>query len=123
MSDTEVNPPLRRTGTAPSAKSGGTGSDQDDAIDAALDAAAGRGLAGWEAGASDLPFKRQWDAGLQAELEAALTGFDPATFEVASSRSRSQDRPLVADRDRGQESCSGSAPVRSSCVRGKSVFC
>jgi len=120
MSDTEVNPPLRRTGAAPDTRSGRTGSGPDDAIDAALDKAAGRGPA--EPRESDVPLKRQWDAGLEAELDAALAGFDPATFDVASPGSRPADRPLVADRDRGQESQPGPRTGKVIGVRGKSLF-
>ena len=62
-----------------------------------------------------IPLKRQWDAGLEAELEAALSGFDPATFEVASARAqelraRGRRRPGAAARRAGRE-C---APARSS---------
>ncbi|MFI5460621.1 MAG: 30S ribosomal protein S1 [Isosphaerales bacterium] len=120
MADSEVNPPLGRTGHAPDTRSGKTERDRDAAIDAALDKAAGRGPA--DPGASDVPFKRQWDAGMEAELEAALAGFDPATFSVASPRSGPSDRPSVADRDRGQESQPGLRTGKVIRVRGKSIF-
>jgi len=120
MADTEVNPPLRRTEPAPDPKSGRAAPDPDDAIDAALEAAASRAAA--DPGARDVPLKRQWDAGLEAELEAALAGFDPATFEVASPRSRPSDRPLVAESDRGQESQPGLRTGKVIRVRGKNIF-
>src|SRR4029077_18353334 len=120
MSDTEVNPPLGRTGRPAETRSGRTGSDPDDAIDAALDKAAGRGPA--EPRERDVPLKRQWDAGLEAELDAALAGFDPATFETRSPGSRPSDRAVVAARDRGQESQPGLRTGKVIGVRGKSVF-
>ena len=69
-----------------------------------------------------MPLKRQWDAGLEAELDAALAGFDPATFEMRSPGARPTDRAVVAARDRGQESQPGLRTGKVIGVRGKSVF-
>ena len=68
----------------------------------------------------DVPFKRQWDAGLEAELEAALAGFDAATFEVASPRSgpigrAAEPRPAIEARKAGP----GPAPARSSACAAR----
>jgi ribosomal protein S1 len=100
-------------------------SDDDDvaaekAAAAAADAAAGK--ASVEDLEERIPLKRQWDAGLEAELEAALTGFDPTSFEVASPRARASDRQPVADRERGQGSRPGARTGRIIAVRGNSVF-
>ena len=53
---------------------------QDDAIDAALDAATAQSKAPSQ---PDVPFKRQWDDELEAELEKALEGFDETKYECA----------------------------------------
>ena len=58
--------------------------EQEAALDEALDRALDR-----ESGAEarpEVPLKRQWDDALEAELEAALAGFDPKTFDVARPR-------------------------------------
>jgi small subunit ribosomal protein S1 len=120
MADTEVNPPGRQAGRAPESKSGAIPLDPDDAIDAELERAAGRGPR--DPGPVEVPFKRQWDAGMEAELEAALAGFDPATCTVASTRSSTSDGPRVAEKDRGQESRPGLRTGKVIRVRGKSIF-
>jgi small subunit ribosomal protein S1 len=120
MADAEVNPPPSRSGPAPDPKPGRTAQDTDDAIDAALAAASRDTVA--DPRESDVPLKRQWDSGMEAELEAAMTGFDPATISVASPRSGASDRPRPADRDRGQESLPGLRTGRVIRVRGNNVF-
>jgi ribosomal protein S1 len=72
--------------------------------------------------AERVPLKRQWDSGMEAELEAALSGFDPASFAVASPRPRRSDRPVVAEHERGQESQPGPRTGKVIRVRGKSIF-
>src|SRR3954454_20667607 len=86
MTDSNANPPQHPATTAPSARpdSGPTRTDTDEAIDAALAKATGR-TAG-EPRTAEVPLKRQWDAEMEAELEAALSGFDPKSFELASPR-------------------------------------
>ncbi|HLN05743.1 MAG TPA: S1 RNA-binding domain-containing protein, partial [Acidimicrobiales bacterium] len=120
MADTNVDPPFNRTGSAPKTTSDNARLDTDDATDAALEAELGKGS--YDPHGEDVPLKRQWDAGLEAELEAALSGFDASTFEVASPRSRPTDRQRVSDRDRGQESRPGTRCGTVIGVRGKSVF-
>jgi small subunit ribosomal protein S1 len=120
MADANVNPPFNRTGTAPKPAPDNARLDTDEATDAALDAALAKGSR--DAYESDVPLKRQWDAGMEAELEAALSGFDASTFEVTSPRARPADRPSVPDRDRGQESRPGARRGKVISVRGKSVF-
>jgi len=92
----------------------------DEAIDDALDAAARKGSA--DARDQELPLKRQWDAGLEAELEAALSGFDPTNVEVAAPRSKPGNRPAIGQRERGQEGKPGPRTGTVIGVRGKSVF-
>ena len=91
MADTQFNAPLNRTGTAPKPGPDNRRSAQDDEMDAALEAALGKDL-----DEPDVSFKRQWDAGLQAELDAALSGFDAASFEVASPAVGQIVRPAKA---------------------------
>jgi ribosomal protein S1 len=120
MADSNVNSPLNRTGTAPRPGPGNSRSDLDDAADAALEKELAKRSA--DAELLDVPFKRQWDAGLEAELEAALAGFDAANFEVASPRAPRSDRVRSGDRDRGQEGRPGARTGKVIGVRGKSVF-
>ncbi len=108
MADSNVNSPLNRTGTAPRPGPGNSRTDMDDAADAALEKELAKRSD--NADVLDVPFKRQWDAGLEAELEAALAGFDAANFEVASPRAPRSDRVRSGDRDRGQEGRPGGAP-------------
>jgi small subunit ribosomal protein S1 len=101
--------------------------EQEAALDEALDRALDR-----ESGAEarpEVPLKRQWDDALEAELEAALAGFDPKTFDVARPRpaKASTDRAQVSQRDRGPTPSEG--PARKGPrvgkvigVRGKSLF-
>jgi ribosomal protein S1 len=92
---------------------------EQEAIDDALD----RAMTGTPAPpVSEVPLKRQWDADLEAELEAALTGFDPKTFDVARERPKKTDGPKVSDRDRGQEARKGLRTGKVIGARGKSLF-
>jgi small subunit ribosomal protein S1 len=97
---------------------GNRGSGRDEAIDAALDAA----LAKPKSAFSELPLKRQWDADLDAELEATMAGFDPSSFDVKSPRTRAADREHVPQANRGQELGGGMQKGKVIGVRGKSVF-
>jgi small subunit ribosomal protein S1 len=92
----------------------------DEAIDLALDRATK--AASGDARKSDVPLKRQWDAELEAELEQALTGFDPSSFEVSASRAERTDQPPAAKRERGQEGRPGPRTGTVIVVRGNSVF-
>jgi small subunit ribosomal protein S1 len=89
----------------------------DDTIDAALDEATAR-----RPSTPDLPLKRQWDAELDAELEAAMAGFDPSAFDVASPRTRAADRAHVPKPNRGKEAVPGPQKGKVVSLRGKSVF-
>src|SRR5262249_7344640 len=120
MADAEVNPPVGRSGPAPEPKLAPSAGAPSDEIDAALAAAANPAPA--ERRESEVPLKRQWDSGLEAELEAALVGFDPATFSVAQPRTERADRPRLGDRDRGQESRPGLRTGKVIRVRGNNVF-
>lgn len=68
------------------------------------------------------PLKRQWDDELEAELEAALTGFDPKTFDVSPPRRKREERLPADGRDRGQEARQGQRMGKVIGVRGKSLF-
>jgi len=94
--------------------------DPDEAIDAALDAATGKAPA---RGAADVPLKRQWDDELEAELEAAMAGFDAATIEVGNPRrDRGERLGHVPPGGRGQEARQGPQQGKVVAVRGRSVF-
>jgi ribosomal protein S1 len=97
-------------------------SDQDASIDAALDAVA--------SGASKKPleeisFKRHWDSDLDAELEAAMAGFDASALEVNDpGRLPRGERAggMAPQGGRGQETRTGLQMGKVISVRGKSVF-
>ncbi|MDR3622063.1 MAG: S1 RNA-binding domain-containing protein [Paludisphaera borealis] len=97
-------------------------SPRDAAIDEAMETALANPSQRYAS--SELPLKRQWDSDLDAELEAAMSGFDPKTFDVASPRAKRPERPPVAKGDRGQERSQGQAPRmgRVISVRGRSLF-
>jgi small subunit ribosomal protein S1 len=122
MSDSNENPPLTSPSTARNTgpDSGPTRTDTDEAIDAALEAASK--VPADASRARDVPLKRQWDDELQAELEAALTGFDPKSFEVGSPRVPRSDRTPVSPLDRGQEGRPGPRTGKVISVRGKNIF-
>jgi len=94
---------------------------QDAAIDAALAAVAVKPPA---RPVPDVPLKRQWDDELEAELEAALAGFDDSNYEVGSTarRTRADDRAHVPKGGIGQESRPGPQLGKVIGIRGKSVF-
>ncbi len=74
--------------------------------------------------AADIPLKRQWDAELEAELEATLSGFDPKSMEVASPRAPRPQGERTADQraERGQEGRPGPRSGKVISVRGKTIF-
>ena len=93
--------------------------DTDEAIDNAL-AAETRRTAG-ELRTADLPLKRQWDAELEAELEAVLSGFDPKTFRGGRAPPGNRDgASTVRDTRPGRDPGPRTGKVIS--VRGKSLF-
>lgn len=96
------------------------GRDDDDSINAAMDAATSRRP---ESPAADVPLKRQWDDELEAEMEEALAGFDAEAMVVGGGpRTRFEDRKHVAKDARGQESAPGLRQGKVIGVRGKVVF-
>jgi ribosomal protein S1 len=115
MPDSDVNVPLNRTGTAPKLRP--DNSREDDEVDKALDAALGKDLE-----EPDVSFKRQWDAGLQAELDAALADFDAESFNAPSPRSKGSAGARSGDSDRGQEGRPGARTGKVIGVRAKCVF-
>jgi len=95
-------------------------SSQDAAIDEALEGALKNPT---DPGAArEAPLKRMWDDELDAELEAAMSGFDPSTFEVAAPRPKRADRAPTPKGERGQEGRQGPRQGRVIGVRGKSLF-
>jgi len=93
--------------------------NEDDAIDAALDAATTRDRARLE---PEVPLRRLWDNELEAELEKALEGFDNSTYEIIAPRHGGQDESDEASGERGQETRSGPQQGKVIGVRGRSVF-
>ncbi len=91
----------------------------DAAIDAALEAATSKARA---IPAAEIPLKKLWDDDLEAELEAALAGFDAENYEVKTPRTRAADRAHVEKSSRGQEASPGMRQGKVIGVRGKSVF-
>lgn len=90
--------------------------DIDSALEAALRPAANQG--------ADLSLKRQWDDDLEAQLEAALSGFDPGSMEPSRGgpRTRSADRAHVPRGAVGQEATPGPRTGKVIKVRGNHVF-
>ena len=72
----------------------------------------------------EVSFKRQWDADLDAELEAAMAGFDADTLYPGNSgpRTRAADRANVPKGGVGQETRKGLQQGKVIAVRGKTVF-
>src|SRR4051812_45856466 len=95
-------------------------SELDASIDAALESATKRG----PEPPRDLSLKRQWDDEMEAELEAALEGFDASELDVNKSggRTRFADREHVEKDARGQEASPGDRLGKVVSVRGKVVF-
>jgi small subunit ribosomal protein S1 len=119
MADAEINQPAKRPGSRSGSASSDIDADRDDAIDATLDAIV---KPADHSPALEVPLKRQWDSALEAELEAALAGFDPKTFEAGAPGARPSDAARAADRALGQESQPGLRTGKVIGVRGKSVF-
>ena len=98
-------------------------SARDAAIDEALDAATGRKPNPDAPGG--VAFKRQWDDDLDAELEAAMAGFDESAFEVNSPGRLPRDQRAGGNAPQGQrgtESRQGPQMGKVIAVRGRSVF-
>ena len=95
-------------------------SQQESVIDEALDQALGKGPGG--PSVSELPLKRQWDAELEAEMEAALTGFDPKTFRHRPGAAQDHRPRRGPERDRGQEARKGTRTGKVISIRGRSMF-
>ena len=93
-------------------------------IDEQLDAAMKVAAAGRAQAATEVSFKRQWDPELDAELEAAMAGFDSEalTATIPGPRTRSADRAHVPKGGVGQETRKGMQQGKVVAVRGKSVF-
>jgi ribosomal protein S1 len=119
MAESNDNPPQKPTPKA-QPEAGSSRPDMDEAIDSALAAETRRTVG--EPRSSDIPFKRQWDAELEAELEATLSGFDPKSIEVASPRVPRSDRVPSPGTERGQEGRPGPRTGKVISVRGKTIF-
>lgn len=75
-------------------------------------------------GPADLNLKRQWDDDLEAELEAALQGFNADELTIASTgpRTRAADRAHVPKAERGQEPRGNREARQGKVVRVKLPF-
>ncbi len=91
--------------------------DLDNQLDQAMETATGKGANA----PGSVALKRLWDADMESELEAALTGFDPASFEVGSPRKR-PDKTIAAKGERGQEGQPGPSKGKVIRVRGNILF-
>jgi small subunit ribosomal protein S1 len=93
---------------------------QQEAIDDALD----RALGGEQERPirPDIPLKRQWDDDLEAQMEAALSGFDPKTFDVARERPKTAPKGNSPRGERGQEAVKGTRSGTVIGTRGRSLF-
>ena len=122
MAESNEQPTLQQPPTAPSARPQPRPerSASDEAIDAALSRETKR-TAG-DPRAAEVALKRQWDADLEAELEAALSGFDPKSFETPSQRRPRSERVPNPAEERGQEGRPGQRTGTVIGVRGKSLF-
>ncbi len=120
MADTDVNPPAPRTPESAKAASPKAPSSLDAAIDAALGGITHRTSGNPEN--IDLPLKRQWDKGLEAELEAAMSGFDAAAVGGSSPKGGQSGKAARAGEERGQEIPPGLRTGKVIGVRGKSIF-
>ncbi len=122
MAESNEHPTLQQPPTAPGSRpeSDAPRPESDEAINAALAKATGR-TAG-EPRTADVSLKRQWDAELEAELEAALSGFDPKSFDASSQRRPRSERVPGQPDERGQEGRPGVRTGTVIGVRGKSLF-
>ncbi len=95
-----------------------------NAIDAQIDAALRTATREPLTQPGEVSFKRQSDPDLEAELEAAMAGFDADTLYPgnAGARSRATDREHVPKGGVGQESRKGPQQGKVIAIRGKSVF-
>ena len=71
---------------------------------------------------AEVSLKRQWDADLEAELEATLKGFDPKSFELASPRGSRSGKSTTPRSERGQEGSPGARTGKVIGIRGKTIF-
>jgi ribosomal protein S1 len=97
-------------------------SDQDASIDAALDAVASGAQ---KAPTQELSFKRSWDPELDAELEAAMAGFDESAFDVGNPKRLPREERaggMAPQGGRGQETRAGLQTGKVVSIRGKSIF-
>jgi small subunit ribosomal protein S1 len=122
MAESNENPTQNPPATAPVARpeSRPARSDTDEEIDTALAKATGR-TAG-EPRTTEVSLKRQWDADLEAELEATLKDFDPKSFDTSSQRRPRSERVPNPPDERGQEGRPGLRTGTVIGVRGKSIF-
>jgi small subunit ribosomal protein S1 len=94
--------------------------ESDDAIDQVLAAETRKTEA--EPG-SDVALKRQWDADLEADFEAALEGFDEHAYDVSSKgRTRATDRAHAPKAGIGQEEREGLQQAKVVAIKGDAVF-
>lgn len=90
-------------------------------VDRALDAATARGPS--RASEPEVSLKRQWDDDLEAELQAALEGFDTSSYESSTKgRTRAADREHVPKGGVGREERPGTQQAKVIGIRGDTIF-
>jgi ribosomal protein S1 len=93
------------------------------ASDAAIDEALEKAMKARTSVESDTPLKKQWDDELEAELNAAMEGFDAGSIDVPrAGRTRAADRAHVPPGEVGQEERSGIQKAKVVAIRGDDVF-
>jgi predicted RNA-binding protein with RPS1 domain len=93
--------------------------DVDDEIDREIERSVGRRASALD----DVNFKRQKDDEVEAELEAVLAGFDPATLSAGTGpRTRAQDRAGQPRSGIGQEEREGIQQAKVVGIKGNTVF-
>jgi small subunit ribosomal protein S1 len=111
--------PPAKPGSGSPHKDSRAGSPQESAIDDALEKVMANAKTEVK---SEVPLKRQWDDELEAEMEAALAGFDPNTFEVVRERPKSTGLAQADQKDRDRATRKGTTIGRVIGVRGRSLF-
>jgi small subunit ribosomal protein S1 len=124
MAEPNVNrasgPTTRNAEASARSSSGASRPDPGEPIDAELEAELQK--AAGEAQRQEIPLRRQWDSEMEAELEAALAGFDPNSVSAAPPRGPKTVRPAAARDERGQEARPGPRTGKVISIRGKAIF-
>ncbi|WP_165224450.1 30S ribosomal protein S1 [Aquisphaera insulae] len=121
--------PVSRPGSSPAAAPGSprNASTEESLLDEALDKAMGE-VSGMTP-PQEVSLKRQWDDQLEAELEAALAGFDPRSVDPKRERPKKAEKaaddagkPGIASQAQSQNARKGVRTGKVIVARGKSLF-